>query len=138
MITGHMIKTEFIHRIVTRDFKIINDTQQSVFNEFFTGGTDRMASYLWSKPFTLTISSEHIKTLHVRVLSYLRLLDIRYRKKDKDKRQKLAPYNRVVWGVLYHETLPSLKCTFTKETRQKIGSKIRGMEQNKQQTVIHF
>lgn len=138
MITDEMIKSEFIHRTVARDMKIIYDMQQSVVSEMFTGGTGRLANYLSSKPLSLAIDSEYIKTYHVRVLSYLRFLDIRYRKQDGDKRQKLALYNRIVWGVLYNETLPDLKYTFTKEVRQKIDSELRGIAENSNQTSINF
>ncbi len=38
----------------------------------------------------------------------------------KFKRRNLALYNRVVWGVLYHETFPELRSGFTNEVRQGI------------------
>ena len=138
MITDEMIKSEFIHRTVARDMKIIYDTQQSIVSEFFTGGTGRLAGYLASRPFTLALDTSFVKTYHVKVLNYLRFLDIRYRKQDMEKRRRLALYNRVIWGVLYNETMPDLRYTFTKEIRQKIGSDLRGIAENKRQTTINF
>lgn len=138
MITDEMIKGEFISQTVSRDMKIIYDTQQSVVQEFFTGGTGRLANFLSTKPFTLAVDTANIKRYHVRVLTYLRFLDIRYRKQDMDKRRRLALYNRVIWGVLYNETLPDIKYGFTKEIRQKIGSQLRGALENKRQTTIEF
>ena len=55
-----------------------------------------------------------------------------------EKRRRLALYNRVIWGVLYNETMPDLRYTFTKEIRQKIGSDLRGIAENKRQTTINF
>lgn len=126
-----MIKTEFIHRTVSRDLKIIYDTQQSVVSEFLTGGTGKLANYLSSKPFTLAIDTSFVKTYHIRVLNYLRFLDIRYRKQNMQNRRKLALYNRVIWGVLYNETMPDLRYTFTKEMKQKIGSDLRRIAEGK-------
>ena len=87
---------------------------------------------------SLEFDSGDIKTYHVRVLSYLRFLDIRYRRQNMETRRKLALYNRVIWGVLYNETLQDLRYTFTKEIRQKIGSELRGALENKNQTEINF
>lgn len=38
----------------------------------------------------------------------------------KFKHRNLALYNRVVWGVLYHETFPELRLGFTNEECQGI------------------
>ena len=42
----------------------------------------------------------------------------------KFKRRNLALYNRVVWGVLYHETFPQLRYGFTDEVRQTIHNQL--------------
>jgi hypothetical protein len=44
----------------------------------------------------------------------------------KFKRRNLALYNRVVWGVLYHETFPELRDGFTDEVRRQIRQEIEG------------
>ena len=50
-----------------------------------------------------------------------------YRRRDrisKFKRRNLALYNRVVWGVLYHETFPQLRYGFTDEVRKIIHDQL--------------
>lgn len=54
----------------------------------------------------------------MRVFSYLRFLDIRYRKQELFFRRKLALYNRVIWGVLYNETLQDLRYGLTDNIRE--------------------
>ncbi|MDU1012385.1 MAG: hypothetical protein E7A49_05685 [Parabacteroides sp.] len=54
----------------------------------------------------------------MRIFSYLRFLDIRYRKQDMFFRRKLALYNRVIWGVLYNETLQDIRYGLTDNIRQ--------------------
>ena len=43
---------------------------------------------------------------------------------SKFKRRNLALYNRVVWGVLYHETFPKLSYGFNDEVRNSIRQEL--------------
>ena len=59
----------------------------------------------------------------------IRFLDIYYRRGADDRisrhiRRNLALYNRVVWGVLYHETFPEIKYGFTEEVRTNIRKEL--------------
>ncbi len=45
----------------------------------------------------------------------------------KHRRAKFALYNRVVWGVLYHETFPEITYGFTDEVRKQIGNDLKGI-----------
>lgn len=124
MITDEIIKKEFIHDVVTHDIELIYDTQEKVIRTVFPGGTGNLANFLSRKP--ITISGEGLeKTFYMRVFSYLRFLDIRYRKDRMDTRRKLALYNRVIWGVLYNETLLDLRYGLTAEMREKITRKLQ-------------
>ena len=42
----------------------------------------------------------------------------------KHRRAHLALYNRVVWGVLYHETFPELAYGFTDEVRARLSKEL--------------
>lgn len=137
MITDEMIRTEFIAQTVKRDMDIIYATQENVVREVFKGGTGRLASLLSTHPFGLYALGVNYKA-EARILPYLRFLDIKYRKQDMEIRSKLALYNRVVWGVLYNETLPDLRYGFTQEIRKKISQELRGIEENKQQMSLNF
>lgn len=119
MITDDLIKTEFIHAVVSRDINRIYDTQAEVIRSNFPNGSGRLANYLSQHPVTLT--NEGLKRVyHMRVFSYLRFLDIRYRRQDMFFRRQLALYNRVIWGVLYNETLQDLRYGMTDQIRELI------------------
>lgn len=127
MITDDLIKKEFISRIVTRDVKLIYSTQESVVRDVFPGGTGALAAHLASKPFSF--SGEGVnQTFFMRIFPYLRFLDIRYRKQNMATRRKLALYNRVVYGVLYNETLPDLRYGLTAELRKQINNDLRSAD----------
>lgn len=118
MTTDEMIKTEFIHSIVTRDINRIYDTQEDVVRKNFPADKNRLADFLSMHKFY--VSGEGLKPVyHMRILSYLRFLDIRYSGRAmKQYRASIALYNRVVWGVLYRETLPDLRHGFTSKIRE--------------------
>lgn len=124
MITDELIKQEFISRIVSRDIKQIYQTQESVVREVFTGGTGRLAGHLSRMPFSESGSGLE-KTYYVRIFPYLRFLDIRYRRQDMKTRRKLALYNRVVYGVLYNETMPDLRYGMTAAIRKEITESLQ-------------
>ena len=64
----------------------------------------------------------------MRIFPYLRFLDINYRRGSdrisRHIRSNLALYNRVVWGVLYHETFPEIKYGYTQEIRSSIRQEL--------------
>ena len=76
----------------------------------------------------MTPITDHSQTIFVRLLPYLRFLDMQYRHRNdrvaKFKRRNLALYNRVVWGVLYHETFPELRYGFNDEVRKEIREQL--------------
>ena len=67
----------------------------------------------------------------MRIFPYLRFLDIRYRKDQMETRSKLALYNRVIFGVLYLETMPDLRYELTEEIRMKIGLQLQEADPGK-------
>lgn len=115
MITEDAIKESFIQKIVFRDFKIIKDTQQQVVNDNLNIRSGKLSQ-------NLTNYHYHIEGTHFQflTLNYLRFLDIRYRKDRMYERRNLALYNKVIWGVLYHETLPTLKYGLTEDIKKEI------------------
>lgn len=113
MITEDIINQTYINRVVNRDIAIIYKTQEQVVRANFHG-TGRLARYLSTMPFSFM---DH--TYYFRVLPYLRFLDIRYRQ-NMEIRRSLALYNRVIWGVLYNETLPDIRYGLTQDIRKEI------------------
>lgn len=130
MITDEMIKKEFISQTISRDIKKIYETQEQVVRSVFHEGTGKLANFLAKKPFTFSESGVN-KTFFMRIFPYLRYLDIQYRKDQMETRRKLTLYNRVVWGVLYQETMPDLRYGLTAEIREKIGLQLQAANPGK-------
>lgn len=123
MITDSLIKKKFVHETLQEGILQIYSTQENVVRNNYRRRTGRLMTMLSTHSFDSQISGEN-RTIFVRILPYLRFLDMQYRQRNdrisKFKRRNLALYNRVVWGVLYHETFPKLRYAFTDEVRQGI------------------
>ena len=118
MVTDELIRDKFIHSIIRRDVKIIYDTQAAVVSANFHG-TGNLQRHLQRMPFQVAG-----KTYFFHILPYLRFLDIKYRRERMAQRSRLALYNRVIWGVLYNETLPDLRYGLTQDIRKGIRAEL--------------
>lgn len=99
MVTDELIKTEFIHTIVSRDINRIYDVQAEVIRSNFPQGTGRLANFLSQHP--ITFSGEGLKqTLpHAEYSHIFDSLIYAIVNRICFFRRKLALYNRVIWGV---------------------------------------
>lgn len=123
MVTEQFVRDEFVSEILRRDVNIIYDTQQEVVDRFFKVRTGTLRASVSRHDIDLRTSSGRT-AVYLRVLPYLRFLDMQYRlqysgssKRAKHMRAKFAVYNRIVWGVLYKETFPDIQAGFTNEVR---------------------
>lgn len=127
MITDSMIRKKFVHDTLQRGILKIYSTQENVVRTNFQRRTGRLMTRLSAHSYDSQLS-DHSQTIFVRILPYLRFLDMQYRKRNdriaKFKRRNLALYNRVVWGVLYHETFPELRAGFNDEVRRSIREQL--------------
>lgn len=114
MITEDIIKQTFIKSIVNRDRAVIYKTQAEVVRAYFYDTGKLYNSLTTSRPMDLDC-----RIFWFKILPYLRFLDIRYRE-DMRVRRNLALYNRVIWGVLYNETLPDIRYGYTQDIRNAI------------------
>ncbi|ATR90090.1 hypothetical protein CS544_02600 [Porphyromonas gingivalis] len=113
-----MIKSEFIHRTVSSGFQRISKMQERAAARSYGGGTGHLRSYFASVPVDV---SEPGGLYRLRTLDYTRFLDIKYAKGGAFRSSGRAPlYNRVVWGVLYRNVIPTLKYEFTSQVREQI------------------
>lgn len=125
MVTEQFVKDEFISDILRRDIGVIYQTQEEVANRNFKERTGTLRNFLSHRAFTPKESNGKF-SVYIKVLSYIRFLDMQYRlnyagmssKRAKKQRAKYAIYNRVVWGVLYNETFPDIQAGFTDEVRE--------------------
>lgn len=128
MITDSLIKKKFVHDTLKNGINKIYTTQENVVRSNFHSHTGRLLTSLSAHSYDSEISEES-SIIYLRLLPYLRFLDMQYRtRKDKIakvKRRKLALYNRVVWGVLYHETFPTIRYGLTDEVRDSINQELK-------------
>ena len=135
MITDELIRTQFVNDVMSRGISKIYETQENVVRTYLHTRSGNLLAHLARRPFT-SQSSDSKQVYYMRIFPYLRFLDINYRR-GKDRisrhiRSNLAIYNRVVWGVLYHETFPEIQYGFTEETRNSIRKKLEESLQNEQ------
>lgn len=127
MITDELIKKRFVHDTISQGINLIYETQEKVVRTYLNTRSGNLLSYLQRRSFTSQESASG-QVYYMRILPYLRFLDIAYRKGNdrvsRHIRSNLALYNRTVWGVLYHETFPELRYGFTKEIRDTIRQEL--------------
>ena len=130
MVTDSLVRKKFVHDTLQKGIAKIHATQEQVVRANYQLRTGRLVSTLSAHNFTST-SQGYSQTFFVRILPYLRFLDMAYRLRNdrvaKHRRANLALYNRVVWGVLYHETFPELSYGFTDEVRRQVGAELKNM-----------
>ena len=127
MITDQLIRTRFINDAMSQGINKIYETQESVVRKYLNTRSGNLLAHLVSRPFTSQISDSK-QTYYLRIFPYLRFLDIHYRRGSdrisRHIRSNLSIYNRVVWGVLYHEVFPEIQYGFTEEVRSSIRKEL--------------
>ena len=121
MVTEEMIKKEFIHRKVSRDIRRIYATQQEEISKVLHGEKeDAIVSFLSSQSGRIVTSGGMQPVFYMSTLVGIRFLDSYYSRNGKGSFKKLKIYNRAVWGILYKETLPTLKYGLSENIKQSI------------------
>lgn len=134
MVTETLIRKKFVHQTLKHGIQKIYATQENVVRNNYKRRTGRLLTLLSAHSYDSQITN-HSQTLFVRIFPHLRFLDMQYRYRNdriaKYKRRNLALYNRVVWGILFHETFPELRAGFTDEVRQQIRQQLSRSLNNK-------
>lgn len=127
MITEEQIKKRFIHDTISQGINLIYETQERVVRTYLNTRSGNLLAYIQRRPFT-SQEMEGKQVYYMRILSYLRYLDIHYRKGEdrisRHIRSNLALYNRTVWGVLYHETFPEIRYGYNQEIRASVRKEL--------------
>ncbi len=128
MVTDQLIRTRFINDVMSQGINKIYETQENVVRTYLQTRSGNLSAHLKRRPFS-SQDSDHKQVYYLRIFPYLRFLDIHYRRGSSDRisrhiRKNLAIYNRVVWGVLYHETFPEIKYGFTEEVRTSLRQQL--------------
>lgn len=128
MISEEIIRETYIRKIITLDADRIYTTQIKVVDyNFQSPRADNLKNFLSTKPYSSQEAPGKM-VYHFRVLTYLRFLDILSSGRSKSTmptRRNLELYNRVIWGVLYRETLPDLRYGLTQDIKNSIKSQLQ-------------
>lgn len=135
MITDQLIRQRFIHDVMCQGINQIYETQENVVRIYLNTRSGNLLAHLQKRPFNSTVSDTK-QVYFMRIFPYLRFLDINYRRGSdrisRHIRRNLALYNRVVWGVLYHETFPEIQYGFTQDIKNSIGKELEAAFQYEQ------
>lgn len=127
MITDQLIRNKFIADVMSQGINKIYETQENVVRTYLNTRSGDLVAHLQRRPFT-SQGTDNNQVYYMRIFPYLRFLDINYRRGfdriSRHIRSNLALYNRVVWGVLYHETFPEIKYGYTQEIRSSIRQEL--------------
>lgn len=127
MITDQLIRNKFIADVMSQGINKIYETQENVVRTYLNTRSGDLVAHLQRRPFT-SQGTDNNQVYYMRIFPYLRFLDINYRRGSdrisRHIRSNLALYNRVVWGVLYHETFPKIKYGYTQEIRSSIRQEL--------------
>ncbi len=127
MITEQLIRNKFIADVMFQGINKIYETQENVVRTYLNTRSGDLVAHLQRRPFT-SQNSDNKQVYYMRIFPYLRFLDINYRRGSdrisRHIRSNLALYNRVVWGVLYHDTFPEIKYGYTQEIRSSIRQEL--------------
>lgn len=127
MITEQLIRNKFIADVMSQGINKIYETQENVVRTYLNTRSGDLVAHLQRRPFT-SQNSDNKQVYYMRIFPYLRFLDINYRRGSdrisRHIRSNLALNNRVVWGVLYHETFPEIKYGYTQEIRSSIRQEL--------------
>ena len=127
MITDQLIRNKFIADVMSQGINKIYETQENVVRTYLNTRSGELVAHLQRRPFT-SQGTDNNQVYYMRIFPYLRFLDINYRRGSdrisRHIRSNLALYNRVVWGVLYHETFPEIKYGYTQEIRSSIRQEL--------------
>ena len=124
MVTESLIRKKFVHETMTEGINKIFSEQQKVFSVHFNSRTGRLESFLSSHQFDRQVSDSRYSVL-IDMPAHLRFLDMQYRRQDLSRKPKRVNiYNKVVWGILYHEVFPELRYGLTDEVRQQLHNQL--------------
>ncbi|MBS6237281.1 MAG: hypothetical protein KH897_02645 [Bacteroides sp.] len=127
MITDQLIRNKFIADVMSQGINKIYETQENVVRTYLNTRSGDLVAHLQRRLFT-SQGTDNNQVYYMRIFPYLRFLDINYRRGSdrisRHIRSNLALYNRVVWGVLYHETFPEIKYGYTQEIRSSIRQEL--------------
>lgn len=126
MVTESLIRKQFVHETITEGVNRIFQAQQQAFEARFNSRTGHLKQMLEARPFDRQVGNGSYQVF-VHMYTYLRFLDMQYRRQDGSRRRKRGLiYNKVVWPILFREVFPELRYGLTDEVRQQLRQQLEG------------
>ncbi len=117
-----MIKESFIHQTMTGTLSEAYTRQSEVAKTSLKPDTGTLFAFLERSPLE-TIREG--KLYYMPTLTYLRFLDIHYRKKyGKRSKKRINLYNKPLFGIVYRTLIPRLRYGLRDEIREQIKEEI--------------
>lgn len=123
MLSSQRIQTAFRSEILRESADMIRIEQLKVVNDWNLIDSGDLALALQKRHFTVRDFNTGGR-LTVRVLKYMRFLDINGIAKGSMRRGAYHLYNRILFGYLYNQTMPQLKYGYTEEVQQLMRNKL--------------
>lgn len=120
MISDEIIKDKFVTDMLRKGTNKVFDLQSQVAHELLHERTGQLFANLNERKFGVAGTGLKYQVT-VRILKYLRFNEIR---SNWGLRGKLHLYNRIVWGVLWGETLPAIKFGMTDEIKAALRQQL--------------
>lgn len=125
MVTETLIRKKFVHETFSQGLQELSARQRSAFSTRFDSRTGRLLRQIGSPPVERRITDDGYHVA-VTMYTYLRFLDMQYRRQDGTKRRKKGLiYNKVVWPLLFREVFPELRYGLTDEVRQELRDQLK-------------
>lgn len=121
MVTDSLIRKKFVADTLREGVSEIYARQQRSISARLEKRSGRLEEWSARRLMELTASDSRV-TVSIGTPVYLRFLDMMYGRRkgrySRFMRRNYPLYNRVVWGVIYRQTIPQLRYGFTEEVRE--------------------
>lgn len=116
------VKTAFVSAILKQNAEAIRKEQSQVVDDWDLFETGKLKSSLQGG-FSVQNQDGGAK-LSMRYLTYARFLDMKRPGTSKAKREAYHLYNRIVFGFLYGQMLPTIRFGFTEDIKRQVAASI--------------
>lgn len=116
------VKTAFVSAILKGNAEAIRKEQTQVVDEWNLFESGNLKSWLQGH-FSVNNADGGAK-LSMRYLTYARFLDMKRPGTSQAKRNAYHLYNRIVYGFLYGQMLPTIRYGFTEDVKNQIANAI--------------
>lgn len=122
MISDNIIKQKFAVETLEKGVNEIFSLQTIAVRAGLQRRSGQLLANLDARGYQITANGSHYMVVS-NILKYLRFNEIRI--ESDSKRGNIRLYNKIVWGILFGETLPTLRFGLSDEIRNKITNELK-------------